>query len=76
MKKAIKELLADRRSLKEGVVVAGLFACVHIGMNLIGWGNHMLSWWQALLIAPIFGFVFWLFTSGFRRFRDEDVTPS
>lgn len=76
MKNAIKELLADRRSLKEAAAVAVLFPCVHIGMNLIGWGNHMFSWWQALLLAPVFGFVFWIFLSGFRRFRDEDVTPS
>lgn len=76
MKDTIKELLADRRSLKEAAAVAVLFPCVHIGMNLIGWGNHMFSWWQALLLAPVFGFVFWIFLSGFRRFRDEDVTPS
>ncbi|GEB24495.1 hypothetical protein [Brevibacterium aurantiacum] len=37
--------------------------------------NGMFSWWQTLLVAPIMGFVYWLFVSGFRRFRDEDVTP-
>lgn len=76
MKNALKELLNDRRGLKEAVMVAILVPCVHIGMNLIGWGNHMFSWWQALLAGPVVGFFYWLFLSGFRRFRNEDVTPS
>lgn len=76
MKGTIKELLADRRSFKEAVVVAILALCIYNGMNLIGWGNHMFSWWQTLIVAPMIGFVYWVFTSGFRRFRDEDVTPS
>ncbi|GAA1944094.1 hypothetical protein GCM10009689_26720 [Brevibacterium antiquum] len=69
-------LLTDRRSLKEAAIVAMLFPCVYIGMDLIGWGNHMFSWWQALLVAPVVGFFYWLFLSGFRRFANEDVTPS
>lgn len=76
MKDAIKELLSDRRSLQEAAVVAVLFPLVNFGMNLIGWGNEMFSWWGTLLAAPVVGFFYWLFTSGFRRFANEDVTPS
>lgn len=76
MKDAIKELLSDRRSLNAAVLVTILYPCVYFGVHLIGWGNGMFSWWQTLLAAPVMGLVFWVFTSGFRRFRDEDVTPS
>lgn len=31
--------------------------------------------WEVFLAAPIFGFFHWLSLSGFRRFRDEGVTP-
>ncbi|HCG55126.1 MAG: hypothetical protein ACTICI_14895 [Brevibacterium aurantiacum] len=76
MKDAIKELLNDRRSLKEAAIVAVLFPLVYFGMNLIGWGNEMFSWWETLLVAPVNGFFYWIFLSGFRRFANEDVTPS
>ena len=76
MKDSAKELLNDRRSLKEAVIVAILVPCVYIGMDLIGWGNGMFSWWEALLVAPVHGIVYWLFLSGFRRFANEDVTPT
>lgn len=69
-------LLSDRRSLTEAAIVAVLVLCVYNGMDLIGWGNNMFSWWETLLIAPVNGFVYWLFTSAFRRFANEDVTPS
>lgn len=75
MKNSVKELIADRRSLKEAVIAAVIFPVVYFGVHLIGWGNEMFSWWQALLAAPIFGLFYWLFTSGFRRFANEDVTP-
>lgn len=76
MKDAIKELLSDRRSLNAAVLVTILYPCVYFGVHLIGWGNGMFSWWQTLLAAPVMGLVFWVFTSGFRRFANEDVTPS
>lgn len=76
MKVAIKELLNDRRSLKEAAIVAVLFPLVNFGMNLIGWGNEMFSWWQTLLVAPFVGFFYWIFLSGFSRFANEDVTPA
>ncbi|TSI15393.1 hypothetical protein [Brevibacterium aurantiacum] len=76
MKDAVRELLKDRRSLREAAIVAVLFPLVTFGMNLFGWGNGMFSWWQTLLVAPIMGFVYWLFVSGFRRFVNEDLTPS
>lgn len=76
MKDAIRELLSDRQSLKAAVIVAVIYPLVSFGMNLIGWGNQMFSWWQTLLVAPFIGFFYWLFLSGFRRFRNEDVTPS
>lgn len=76
MKDAIRELLKDRSSLKAAVAVTVLYPLVTFGMDLIGWGNEMFSWWQTLLAAPVVGFVYWIFLSGFRRFRDEDVTPS
>ena len=69
-------LLADRRSLKEAAIVAILFPCVYVGVHIIGWGNDAFSWWQVLLGAPVMGFFYWLFLSGFRRFANEDVTPS
>lgn len=76
MKDVFKALLNDRGSLKEAVIVAVVVPCVYFGMDLVGWGNHMFSWWQTLLVGPVVGFVYWLFTSGFRRFVNEDVTPS
>lgn len=75
MKDAIKELLKDRRSLKEAAIVAVLYLVVNFGMHLVGWGNGMFSWWQTLLAAPVIGFFYWLFLSGFRRFANEDITP-
>lgn len=75
MKDALKDLLNDRRSMKEAAIVVILVPCVYFGMDLIGWGNHNFSWWGKLLAGPVVGFVYWLFLSGFRRFRDEDVTP-
>ncbi|MGO2037714.1 MAG: hypothetical protein ACTH2U_14660 [Brevibacterium sp.] len=76
MKDAIKELLNDRRSLKAAAVVTVLFPLVYFGMNLIGWGNEMFSWWETLLVAPVNGFFYWIFLSGFSRFANEDVTPA
>jgi len=76
MKDAIRELLSDRESLRAAVMVAVMFPLVNFGMHFIGWGNEMFSWWQTLLAAPMVGFFYWIFLSGFRRFRDEDVTPS
>lgn len=76
MKDVFKELLNDRGSLKEAVIVAVLVPCVYFGMDLVGWGNHNFSLWEKLLAGPVVGFVYGLFLSGFRRFRDEDVTPS
>ena len=76
MKGAITELLNDRRSLKAAAVVTVLFPLVYFGMNLIGWGNEMFSWWETLLVAPVNGFFYWIFLSGFSRFAHEDVTPA
>ena len=76
MKDSAKELLNDRRSLNEAAVVTVMFPCVYFGIHLIGWGNNIFSWWEALLVAPVQGIVYWLFTSGFRRFANEDITPT
>ena len=75
MKDAIKELLADRRSLKEAAVVTILVPLVRFLMHLTGWGHGTFVWWEILLGALLTGVFYWLFLSGFRRFRDEDVTP-
>lgn len=75
MKVAVKELLADRRSLKEAAVVTILVPIVRILMHLIGWGRDPFVWWEILLGAFLTGVFYWLFVSGFRRFRDEDVMP-
>ncbi|WP_240372536.1 hypothetical protein [Brevibacterium zhoupengii] len=56
--------------------MAVIYLIVNFGMHLVGWGNEMFSWWQTLLVAPVVGFFYWLFLSGFRRFANEDVTPS
>ena len=76
MKDAIKELLSDRRSLKEAAVVTVLVPVVRYIMHLIGWGHGSFGWGEVILGALLTGVFYWLFTSGFRRFRDEDVTPS
>lgn len=70
----MKELLKDRRSLKEAAVVTVLVPLVQYLMHLIGWANGAFVWWEVLLAAPVTGLFYWLFLSGFRRFRDEDVT--
>ncbi|PCC51170.1 hypothetical protein [Brevibacterium aurantiacum] len=75
MKEALRELLKDRRSLREAAIVAVLFPLVNFGLNLFGWGHDPFVWWEILLGAFLTGFFYWLFVSGFRRFRDEDVTP-
>lgn len=76
MKDSAKELLSDRRSLNEAATVTVMFPCVYFGIHLIGEGNNIFSWWEALLAAPVQGIVYWLFTSGFRRFANEDITPT
>ena len=68
--------LKDRSSVKEAVIVAILFPCINFGLHLLGWGNGMFNWWQVLLVAPLFGFLYWAFTSSFRKYANEDVTPS
>jgi len=71
----MKKLLQDRQSIKLGVLVALLFPLVYFGMHLLGWGNESFNWWQTLLAGLFTGAFFWFFTSSFRQFRDEDVTP-
>ena len=75
MKDAVRELLYDRRSLKEAVVVTVLVPLVRFVMHLIGWGHGAFDWWEILFAALLTGFFYWLFLSGFRRFANEDVTP-
>ncbi|MDN5807624.1 MAG: hypothetical protein L0J17_07590 [Brevibacterium sp.] len=76
MKKAIKELLADRRSLKEAAVVTVLVPLVRFAMHLIGWGHGTFSWAEAILGALLTGVFYWIVISGIRRVRNQDVTPS
>ena len=71
----MKKLLSDRQSLREAVIVAILVPVVHFGVHLLGWGNGMFSWWEVLLGAPVLGAFYWFFSSSFRQFRDQDVTP-
>ncbi|QUL78986.1 hypothetical protein [Brevibacterium sp. SMBL_HHYL_HB1] len=71
----MKKLLRDRQSLREAVIVAILVPVIHIGVNLLGWGNGMFSWWEVLLGAPVVGVFYWFFMSSFRQFRDEEITP-
>lgn len=71
----MKKLLRDRQSIKLGVFVAVAFPLVYFGMSYLGWGNDSFNWWQTLLFGLVQGAVFWFFTSSFRQFRDEDVTP-
>lgn len=69
-------VLKDRGSLKEAVIVTILVPLVHFGMHLLGWDNGLFAWWQVLLAAPLTGFLYWAFTSAFRKYANEDVTPS
>ncbi|WP_062240463.1 hypothetical protein [Brevibacterium epidermidis] len=71
----MKKLLKDRQSIKLGVFVAMAFPLIYFGMNFLGWSNEMFNWWQTLLAGLFTGAFFWFFTSSFRQFRDEDVTP-
>ncbi|MDN6124427.1 MAG: hypothetical protein L0I80_11280 [Brevibacterium sp.] len=76
MKKAIKELLADRRSLKEAAVVTVLVPLVRFAMHLIGWGHSNFSRAEAILGELLTGVFYWIVISGIRRVRNQDVTPS
>lgn len=71
----MKKLLKDRQAIRGGVGVAMLFPLVYFSMHLIGWGNDAFNWWETLLMGLANGVLFWFFTSSFRQFRDEDVTP-
>lgn len=76
MKDAIRELLADRRSLKEAAVVTVLVPLVRFIMHLIGWGHGTFGWSEVIFGALLTGVFYWVVTNAFRRFRDEDVTLS
>lgn len=76
MKDSVMELLSDRRSLKEAAIVTVLVPLVRFIMHLLGWGHGAFDWWEVLFASLLTGVFYWLFLSGFRRFRDEDVTPS
>ncbi|KAB1948110.1 hypothetical protein [Brevibacterium linens] len=71
----MKKLLQDRQSIRAGVLVALMFPLVYFAMHLLGWGSDSFNWWQTLLGGLFTGVFFWFFTSSFRQFRDEDVTP-
>ncbi|SMX70651.1 hypothetical protein [Brevibacterium linens] len=71
----MKKLLKDRQAIWSGALVALLFPLIYFGMSLLGWGNESFSWWETLLAGLFTGAFFWFFTSSFRQFRDEDVTP-
>lgn len=68
-------LLADRTSLREAAIVTVLVPLVQFAMHLIGWSKGTFVWWEVLLGALLTGVVYWAFSSSFRKFRDEDVTP-
>lgn len=61
MKKAFKELLADRSRLKEAAVVTVLIPLVRFAMHLLGWGHGTFNWWEAILGALLTGVLYWIF---------------
>ena len=71
----MKKLLKDRQAIRDGIVMALLFPLIYFGMSLLGWSNGMFSWWETLLGGLFIGAFYWFFSSSFRQFRDEDVTP-
>ncbi|AZU02157.1 MAG: hypothetical protein ACTIID_16065 [Brevibacterium linens] len=71
----MEKLLKDRRAIRSGIGMALLFPLIYFTMSLLGWGNNVFSWWEALLVGLLNGALFWFFMASFRQFRDEDVTP-
>lgn len=64
-----------RRAMIEGAVVVAIFPCIYYGLGMLGWNPNSFPWWQVILMALLLGSSYWAFTSSFRKFVNEDVTP-